>query len=84
MGGGNGYLEPCAAGAEAALAGPDEPLTTSEEAISAAAIRQIVARFRRCGVSQEKPRVASQARMPVAAAPEVATAAMHCMHMRPR
>lgn len=58
-----------------------EPLITSAEATRAAAKRQTVARFSRSGVSQAKPRLASQARIPVAAAPAVIADAMHCMHM---
>lgn len=61
-----------------------EPLITTAEAISAAAKMQIVNRRSRIGVSHEKPRVASQARIPVAAAPVVIAVAMHCMHIPSR
>jgi hypothetical protein len=46
-----------------------------------AASRAAVASFKRRGVIQRGLRVASQARIPVAAAPVVIAVAMHCMHM---
>jgi hypothetical protein len=60
-----------------------EPLTNSAEMMSPATISEIVAGRRRAGVSHLNWRVASQARVPLTAAPAVIAVAMHCMHIAP-
>ena len=62
-------------------AGCEEPPKSVAAATSASASRAIVRRFNRNGVNHAQRRVPSHERAPVAAAPDVTAANMHCTHI---